>query len=452
MTIPGNLVLYFPSGIYLHTGLTIKKSINIIGENKYSTRLLNIGSQNSIVINQGVERGSVENIAIFGNSTTAKKGFVFNNNSVCWYFNNIWMRNHTEEFFYACNTGNVNNINILNSEFEYGKSTCLKFFQTNFANQINAITISNCNISGFTTGIEAWGQSIKILNNTIQACSEYGIKLDGESEEALSLGHLLGCVIFGNYFELCDKGFIYASATYTPYARYIGGLVIAGNYGSYGKRNADYDESETYLVYLYGKDYDFQVHTISGVFFMSNAFSKGTCKGILKGNNTNTLASSNVINNSTIGNMQTLEQQIGFCNLGHSQRSGFYYSPWQKLYGKTYCLSHNYDLRESENITTNTTIYYHFPIDLLKLQRIKFSCTTDCTNYTIVVVKRVNDTDTNIRYFSNNNGNQDFTHDLFDFSYANNTDNQIDCLGIKVVFTDPVTNFKISNISYRTHD
>lgn len=289
--------IVFPQGTYLHTGLFINKSLNIIGESKTNTILKNIGvGKDAITIMPDVERGTIQDIGIMGNGklpfgtdATTGKGIVFNNNSIHWNLDNVWMRGHGGEFLYADGTGHVNNINISGCEFEWGKKSAIHFYQCDTKNQINAIYIRNCNISGFgTNGLELWGQSIGVQNCTIQACKNVGILLDG-AVSPLEMGHLRGCLIDNNYFEQCNQGFILCKSISTPFPRYLLGLKISNNYGELNPCTGDTVDKplvsaiEVQALNFYSYD-NLQVSNFS---FDNNSFSlgEGGYKAVFNGNN-----------------------------------------------------------------------------------------------------------------------------------------------------------------------
>lgn len=308
--------IYFPIGEYKHKGITITRPINIVGNNKYSTILKNVGDGDSIVISDNIERGTIRDIGIFGNGTygnpvdaTSKKGIVFGNNTVCWRFDNIWMRNHGDYYFYAEDVGHVNNIIICNSEFESGAKSCIRFYQSNAVYQINAIYIQNCNISGFPlNGIEVWGQNINIASNTIQACKNVGISVIADDSESANLYkdncHTQGLVIINNYFELCYNGFMsFKGYQNNGILRGIYGANVIGNYGIYKTIDA-FDSTSVSVVSIASNGYanDTNIYsTISNFLYIGNAIAKGTAKYVLK--NTGTMFANNIIQ---VGNVGTI--------------------------------------------------------------------------------------------------------------------------------------------------
>ena len=292
--------IYFPIGRYNHKGITITKSINIVGNNKYSTILTNVGDGDSIVISDHAERGTIREIGIFGNGTfgnpvdaTSKKGIVFGNYTCCWRFDSIWMRNHGDYYFYAEDVGHINNIIICNSELESGAKSCIRFYQSSVSSQINAIYIQNCNISGFLrNGIEVWGQNINIASNTIQNCKNVGISVIADESESNNLfksnSHTQGLVITNNYFELCYNGFMsFKGCTQNGKLRGIYGANVIGNYGDYYIKSGDtFDSTSVAVVSIVNNDTyitDNDIYTpISNFVYMGNAFGKGSAQYILK--------------------------------------------------------------------------------------------------------------------------------------------------------------------------
>lgn len=289
--------LIMPRGTLYHAGIVLSKAVDLCGTSKYYSRLKNIGlGIDAITINPNIERGRIYNLSIWGNGimpfgedATTNRGIVFNNNSVCWNIDNVWMRGHGGEFLFADGTGNVNNINISNSELEHGKKSAIHFVQCNPSNQINAIYIKNCDISGFGgNGVELWGQSLGVSQCTIQACKNIGIVLDGAISPMAS-GDLRGCLLDNNYFEQCNYGFILGRAVTRPFPRYLIGLKISNNYGSLNpcigdvvdKPNISAVEIQAPGWYAYD---NFQVTLLS---FDNNSISLGGTeyKSVFNGNN-----------------------------------------------------------------------------------------------------------------------------------------------------------------------
>lgn len=288
-------ILFFPIGTYNHTGIIITKPLNIVGGGKYSTRLINKSTVNPAVkINANIERGTMRDIAIFGNGTrpfgtdaTSGKGVEFGDNTVVWTFENVWMRGHGDWFFYADGVGNVNNITIINCELEYGKRGAIHFIQRNTSNQINAITIQNCNFSGFAeSGLELWGQSITVQNCAIQACKKYGIAIDG-AISAYGSSHAQSVRIDNNYFEGCNLGFIFAKAISSPAVRYILSLSVTNNYGDYTTIAGDQvSTANVSVIEIQAPNfYAYDNLQVSAFTYMNNAFGRGNARSIMNGNN-----------------------------------------------------------------------------------------------------------------------------------------------------------------------
>ncbi|NRD80055.1 hypothetical protein HPT25_22210 [Bacillus sp. BRMEA1] len=279
--------LFFPIGTYKNTGFTIEKPVNIRGAAKYGTKLLNTDKGNSITIAPNVERGSIKDISIFGNGSNkygtdaiSGKGIVFGNNSVFWTIDNVWMRGHGDWFLYADDNGNVNNITITNSEFEWGKKGAIHFVQSNNQNQINAINIENCNFSYFGGNImELWGQSITVQNNTIQATRKKGVVIDG-SISAKGDSSARSIRVENNYFEKANDGFVYVKAVADPFPRYGFGISVTNNYGTYTGTHKNVS-----IVEVAAPDfYSFTNMQIAGFVYLSNAFDADSkAKAIFNG-------------------------------------------------------------------------------------------------------------------------------------------------------------------------
>lgn len=442
---PSGSTILFPVGVYNHKGIHITRSINILGVGKYNSRLVNTGDGDSITIKPNIERGTIRDIGIFGNGigvtasgATAKKGIVFMNNAVCWELNNVWMRGHSDYFLYACGTGNVNNIYINHCQFEWGGGGCIRFYQESFSNQINAVHINDTNISSFQgNGIELWGQSLSVTNCAIQACKQYGIALDGGSQNNSS-SHLLGSYICNNYFELCYEGFIYIDSENTPYSRYINGLSIINNYGSYSVRSEDeFDCSDVYLVEINNKEYANDHNTISGLLYFANAFHNGKAAGILRCDPTSELNPSNVIGVNMIGvQNETYEKQL-YKNLGRATVVGRDQTCRKILYGKRYCLNFEYDETKSANITNNQLLYFDHPMKLSQISSVSFSVDTDspCVRISLFVGNSTDEKKYLVHwhYIDGEDSNNDLAHLIHEIRVAD-IDSQYDNLGIEILY------------------
>jgi len=298
--------LYWPSGTYLNNGISVTKPLDFKGHSKWSSIIKNVGTGTTAIdISAGVERARMYNIGIWGDGTnqfgsdaTTGKGVVFHESSNHWNFDNIWMRGHGDYFFWTDTTGNVNNINITNSELEYGKKSAIRFIQADFTKQMNGINISGCNISGFGGhGIEVWGQSMGIERNTVQACKKTGIQINGSSGLYSSSARAIR--VIGNYFEACNEGFIYCKAIVTESGifakyRYLSSITIQGNFGGYGKIPGDeaIDQSAHALCEVAAPGwYSYGNLQVTGFSYKDNDFGIGdsiadplTIKRIFNGN------------------------------------------------------------------------------------------------------------------------------------------------------------------------
>ena len=399
--------IFFPKGEYNHKGIIITKPINIVGDNKYSTKLINVGTGDSIKINENIERGSFRHIAIFGNGTyanpslaTAKRGVVFSNNSVVWRFDDIWMRCHGDYFFYADDCGHVNNIIIQNSELEAGATGCIRLYQNHAGAQINAIYIQNCNISGFeTNGIEVWGQNIVISNNTIQACKKVGISIEADNSQSSLLysnnSHAKGIYITGNYFELCYLGCIKVKANVkNSVARGIQGCSIIGNYGTYVGVPSTVDKTKVAMVTVdsgYGySDSTYYYYVFAEFLYLSNSFGKDGADAIFQGNGY--LPKSCIVQVGKIGstkynNPNYTEDYKGLSSatiLGSAHNNKKYFIP--KNNGLDVDLNNNLTFGEKYNIS--------IPHPLNEMYSFTITAETDSTDVTVYMY----DYDTGVAY------------------------------------------------------
>lgn len=245
MECPEGGTIFFPEGVYRHTGITIPaKYLNIEGCGRFGTFLINTAvGKNAITIANNAERGSFKNLAIFGNGeliygsdATSGHGIVFSNDSVSWNFENITVRGHGGNGFHGGHIGNVNNINIQNSEIEFNKGTAIHFMPVAGQSQINAIYIRGCNISNNGgSGLELWGNNINISCNTIQANRKYGYDINSDLVQGTGSVSCNSIMIENNYSEGHILGLLHVKVDkiISPITyKYVSNLVLAKNFGT----------------------------------------------------------------------------------------------------------------------------------------------------------------------------------------------------------------------------
>lgn len=400
---PWGGMLIFPEGTYNHDGIVITKPLNIKGIGKYSTILKNSTSNPSISIMPNIERGTIRDIAIFGNGTTAYgtnatsgKGIVFSESTICWNFDNIWMRGHGDWFFYADGNGHVNNINITNSELEWGIKGAIHLIQSDNNNQINVINIQNCNFSGFgENGLELWGQSITVQNCAIQACKNKGIVIDG-SISAKGQAHANAIRIENNYFEQCNNGFVFIKAIVNPFPRYVFGTKISNCYGVYQPIVGDnINTKRVSIVEVQAPGYySYDNMQVAGFIYEGNVFtSMVDIKAILNGNDILSYDSRIQRGNTTSTSVISL-----YTGLGRAQISDGILEKYV-IKGITHCVNYQYSLEKSLNITTNTDLVFDVRnYSKGNIASITIPIDTDCTNYTIELIKKYRDAGSMVAY------------------------------------------------------
>lgn len=244
--------IFFPNGSYKITRpIEINASGKcLFGYDKYHT-LITCVNTDAFRLGKNSERCSIKSIAIFGDDTL-HNCVVFNNNTVHWKFEDVWVRHFGRSFFLANNNGHVNNIYFLNCQLEDGGSNAIEFVNVATA-QINNIIIENCNIADFSnSGLIVTGNNIKINGCTIQNC-EIGIDINPSlsNDSTKNDKSFSGISITSNYFELCYQSYIRISCGYVDSTVMFGnGLLILNNYGSYTyKEGISTEEKETYDTY-----------------------------------------------------------------------------------------------------------------------------------------------------------------------------------------------------------
>lgn len=389
--------VYFPKGTYIVKGLTIPVAINIVGYSKTSTIIKNISTTNPCIkIMKTRERIRINDIGIWGNGTKAYGTDATSSYGIeldgCVLINidNIWMRGHGNHSIYATDT-NVNNINISNSEIEYGKGDGINILSKDKQCQKNAISISNCNIAGFSrNGISIWGNSINIHDNTIQVNKGVGISIDSDLIDSSFTA--CGISITENYFEICSKGFIKVKADADKgYTKLIIGLWIERNFGNLYASQVD--ASTKALVSIENPNHKPGSSLVRNLKY-DNSFSTDTLN-VLDANNC--LSSESTI---SIPYCEIPMELASYKNLGTSKIE---YLKSQVLNGyfNAKGVDYNISTGKSNNITSNTTIY--FPCEMgsfNNLRNFEVLCETDSTNYSIKVELMRRDKNTNNVYVS----------------------------------------------------
>ena len=270
---------YFPNGTYKVTGLVVPKTLNITGQSKRLTIIKNVSTINPCIkINSTVERGTIRDIGIFGDGVEARgidatsgNGIHFDG-AILWNLDNVWMRGNGQHAIYA--TGNVNNINITNSEIEYSALDGINVISNGGDSQKNAIRIENCNIAGHGRhGVNIWGNSCTVAKNTIQGNNGAGVIMSSDFVTGAYSPKKIA--IKENYFEGCKDGFIVGKAINSGgNAKYLQDIIIEDNYGSM-ESNA-VNAGITSLVDFQNPNNSFNTPQIRGLIYRNNAFASGT--------------------------------------------------------------------------------------------------------------------------------------------------------------------------------
>lgn len=368
--------LYFPKGTYKVSGLTIPIAINIIGYSKLSTIIKNTSVTNPCIkIKNTLEMMRIQNIGIWGNGTT-----IYGTNATSSYgimldgcvlinIDNIWMRGHGNHSIYATST-HVNNINISNSEIEWGKKDGINIITHSSSGQKNAIYINNCNIAGNgRNGISIWGNSISISHNTIQGNKGTGVSVDSDLVNGQYTAS--GISITENYFELCSKGFIRIKANIDKgLVKCIVGLRLIGNYG--GLYSSQVDPGITSVVWVEDPTH-YPTFSLVRDFEFDNSFTSDKL---------NVLNANDCLTSESIINIPYQSLSF-FTKLGAAKVE---YLKSKVINGYFYAKGVSYDLitGKSHNITTDSVIYFPFDIGSFNnLRAISVYCNTNSSNYTV---------------------------------------------------------------------
>jgi hypothetical protein len=358
--------LYFPEGHYNHTGFTIPANyICILGSGRFSTFLSNTSSNNAITIATSSERGSFKEIAINGNGSllygsdaTSGHGIVFSNNSISWNFENVTVRGHGGDAFHGGDLGNVNNINILNSEIEMNKGNGIYFVAKAGTSQINAINIQGCNVSNNGgSGFALWGNNINIEGNTVQGNQQYGYNINSDLVTGTGVLSCDMIAIKQNYSEAQLLGLLNIKVDYvaSPVTyKYIGTLIFEENYGNENSLGA----SATALITITNGS---GVSNLFNRAFKSFVYSRNSIA--TSKNGVNIFNGNNLIDGNSIL-ILNLETPSSFVNYGHAQfvkkEKTKVLNNYLEAKGGTFT---DITTGKSASITSNTTIYYPLKVD-----------------------------------------------------------------------------------------
>ncbi len=238
----GDTIFIF-EGIYHESNITIDKSIEIIGENKENTTIDGDESYKHNVIKIIMDYVKISNL-IIKDSCPQKAGITirskYNEINYCTFVNNGYFGGiclpQTSENNIIKNSSFIDNLwsihiqgwdspskNHIISNCYFKDNSILIYYADNIIIEnciledwsgiqtdyiCNEIKIENCNISDYTTGISIYstGDDIKILNCSIDNCTNYGIYIYYEQTDL----EIIGCnisntgssgIIFWTYIE-----------------------------------------------------------------------------------------------------------------------------------------------------------------------------------------------------------------------------------------------------------
>lgn len=330
--------VYFPQGTYKITApLVITAGQTIEGDSKYHATIWAYGCD-CIQMTAGDpgERGHIYNIHLRGDYTADSKGIKLAGMAPGWTIDNVWIDGF-DYGIYGFNVGHVNNIYISNCIItgQPNNRTAMTagiYMPGSNGGQTNAITIRDCEINQFESGIVITGTAISILQCTIQSFDN-GIVIDSSIGYSTGANYYntLGCTINGCYFEAFNKSAIYCNTRNAVNNGFSGGpngLQITNNY-IYKDNSGDntyavirFVKSKTYsnnainIGYPLGKEY-------AGVFIGMNQISKpNACKFF---DIANCLSSDSVIMQSFVGGAQpdaSLRDEFGDIKTGARMITG----------------------------------------------------------------------------------------------------------------------------------
>lgn len=226
----GNRSIYFPSGTYKVTNLSLPTYTRLHGDG-YDSIIQSDGSSNHVITLNYVYHCRIDNLRIKGNAGKTNLCGIYGDGAVWTELENLIVENNGSHGIQFTDTGTpyIGSYPVMarNIHSRSNLGDGYKQVATSGTNQQNAIHISNSEFQGNAgNGLTLWGTNISVVDSISEGNTGYGIKFDN----GLSSGSAYSATnieVRGNYFEANTAGHIHARVgTYGA----ILGLGIEGNY------------------------------------------------------------------------------------------------------------------------------------------------------------------------------------------------------------------------------
>ena len=211
--------VYLPKGTYNHNGLTFPALTRIMGAGPLETILkCSVAATDSITITGG--HGSIEKLGVWGNGSatwgtdaTDGNGIVFagTGTAAAWELTSVHSSYHGGDGIRAGYVSHNNDLHFTDLHVRRNKGHGVNAVAYKGANsQVNAISFKGCDISeNGKSGFELWGNSISVLNTSIQANYEYGVELNGSLLDGTNSYTAQRVAIEQNHFEVNRLGMLH---------------------------------------------------------------------------------------------------------------------------------------------------------------------------------------------------------------------------------------------------
>ena len=293
----GTRPVYFPSGKYIHTGFAIGPNSHLVGDGPLVSILRNVtAGADSITITGG--HGSISNLGVWGDGTaqwgadaTTGHGIVFagTGTAAVWDLNRVHVSYHGGDGIRGGYVAHNNDLHFTSVDVRRNKLHGINLVAYKGANsQINGVSMNGGDVGeNGKSGLELWGNSISVLNTSIQANYEYGVELNGGVLDGTNSYSAQRVAIEQCHFEVNRLGMLHVRVGANSANTYnkVFGLSVIGNYTFPGVGNG-LDPGVTHMAtFTTAGQTMLSHHPIVQLRWERNMFSSVDAIAILNGGN-----------------------------------------------------------------------------------------------------------------------------------------------------------------------
>ena len=293
----GTRPVYFPSGKYIHTGFAIGPNSHLVGDGPLVSILRNVtAGADSITITGG--HGSISNLGVWGDGTaqwgadaTTGHGIVFagTGTAAVWDLDRVHVSHHGGDGIRGGYVAHNNDLHFTSVNVRRNKLHGINLVAyKGFNSQINGVSVNGGDVSeNGKSGLELWGNSISVLNTSIQANYEYGVELNGGVLDGTNSYSAQRVAIEQCHFEVNRLGMLHVRVGANSANTYnkVFGLSVIGNYTFPGVGNG-LDPGVTHMAtFTTAGQTMLSHHPIVQLRWERNMFSSVDAIAILNGGN-----------------------------------------------------------------------------------------------------------------------------------------------------------------------